>query len=317
MGFLLLLGAGLTIAGCLGDSQDAPTTAPDDPADYVITPAGYYHKDCVYDVGDEATVEDDEVIHADGSVEALPSCTHPSYASREDLEAGIPRRALDDEPGAISDAQVSEPTYNGWVSQDFKRTTSWFRKLGATWSVPTSPSHYGGQTVFLFPGFYPSSGFSIVQPVLQYGPSVAGGGNFWTMASWWCTTTICPHSTLRRVNPGDILDGTVTGSSCTSGGVCTWTITTRDRHTGQSTTLVRRDPRPMKSATTALEVYRLATCSELPSSGAVGFTVNVQNANGSWSTSGWGRQRAPNINPNCNYQESSSGANHTYLFWNP
>jgi hypothetical protein len=308
------LGAALALAGCLGNSSDAPTTTPDDPADYVITPAGYYHKDCVYDVGDESTVEDGQLTHADGSVEALPSCTHASYASLEDLEAGIPRVALDEERRVSDEAQLTEPAFTGWLIADTKWASTWFRKLAATWSVPTSPSHWGGQTIYLFPAFESAGAYSLAQPVLGYGQN--GTANDWTIASWWCTAMQgCPHSPFRRVNPGDIIDGVATGSSCTRAGVCTWTITARDRHTGQATTLVRRDPRPMTWVGTALEVWNLAACSELPSSGAEGFDISVQNGNGSWSNTGWGHWHA-NPAVNCNYRATSIGANHTYLFWN-
>ena len=30
----------------------------------------------------------------------------------------------------------------------------------------------------------PKGKFDIIQPVLQYGPSSAGGGKFWSISSW-------------------------------------------------------------------------------------------------------------------------------------
>jgi hypothetical protein len=311
--FALLLGAGLTLVGCISEPTEPSATPHADPADYLITPAGYYHKDCVYDVGDDATVEDSQVIHADGRVEALPPCTHPSYASREDLEAGLPRLALDAE-----EADLVEPSTTGWLSSLGKGATrgggGHFRKFNATWTVPAYPSHFGGQTIFLFPGFEPGNGASIAQPVLAYLPQNATIG-FWWIGSWWCTNKYgCPHSALKWVFPGDIIDGTVAGSQCSSSGVCTWTITMRDRRSAQSTTLVRRDPSPMNWVVTALEVENLASCSELPSSGAEGFTMNVQNGNGSWSVAPWSKFHSTTP-PNCHYDESTAGPSHTYLFW--
>jgi hypothetical protein len=80
---------------------------------------------------------------------------------------------------------------------------------------------------------------------------------------------------------------------------------------------VQRDPHALKIARTVLEVWLLNYCSELPSSGAEGFTVSVQNNNGSWSNTGWSGWSYAGIPVKCNYRESSVGANHAYLFWNP
>lgn len=299
----------LVVAGCAADGSESNSTAPaqqaENPADFVLTPSGYYHKDCVADVGDDATIDADgtTVTHADGTIEALPACTHPHYASLEDVAAGV-----------IAGSDV-EPTYTGWVNDDNKWATSWFKKLVASWSVPTSPPHYGGQTIFLWPGFEPNGVAAVVQPVLQYGPSAAGGGAYWTIASWYCTNASCPHSTLKRVGVGDVIEGSLVGSSCTSAGVCTWGITTKDRHSGATTSLSRRDSHPMQLAVTTLEVWNLASCNELPSSNAEAFDITVTNGNGTTSTSSWSRWKAANMNPSCQYSESSTDHAHTYLFW--
>jgi hypothetical protein len=57
----------------------------------------------------------------------------------------------------------------------------------------------------------------ILQPVLQWGPSAAGGGQYWAVASWYADGQggTSHYSTLVQVNPGDVLVGimTQTGSS--------------------------------------------------------------------------------------------------------
>src|SRR2546429_6181885 len=49
----------------------------------------------------------------------------------------------------------------------------------------------------------------IYQPVLQWGPSAAGGGSYWSVASWYVggQDGVAFHSNLVRVNPGDVLVG--------------------------------------------------------------------------------------------------------------
>ncbi len=69
--------------------------------------------------------------------------------------------------------------------------------------------------IFLFSGIQNST--MIYQPVLQWGESAAGGGNYWAVASWYVDGQggIALHSSLVQVNPGDTLVGvmTLTGQS--------------------------------------------------------------------------------------------------------
>ena len=58
----------------------------------------------------------------------------------------------------------------------------------------------------------------IYQPVLQWGSSAAGGGNYWAVASWYVDGQGGPgacHTKLVKVNPGEVLVGvmTLTGHS--------------------------------------------------------------------------------------------------------
>jgi hypothetical protein len=272
-------------------------------ADFVLTPSGYYHKDCVIDVGDDAVIEDDgSVTKSDGTRVALAACTHGHYASLDEIGAT-----------ATASPEAIEPTVNGWVEDLNKWAAAWYKKVTATWSVPTKPSHYASQTVFFFPGFQPGDASTIVQPVLQYGPSAAGGGEYWAIASWDCNKS-CPHSTLKRVSVGDVIEGTAAGTSCTKAGACTWTITTTDKTSGVSTKLVRKAAK-MEWAAVALEAYNITRCDEYPSSGAENFDISVENGNGTTSTAAWTKWSPAHV-PHCDYTVSSSDHAHAYLFWN-
>lgn len=57
--------------------------------------------------------------------------------------------------------------------------------FATTWKVPAAPTTNHQQTIFLFNSIEPASGNAILQPVLQYGPSAAGGGSYWAVASWY------------------------------------------------------------------------------------------------------------------------------------
>jgi hypothetical protein len=101
---------------------------------------------------------------------------------------------------------------SGWITN-----ANWTNRTGAplssfatTWVVPQAPSTQSGQTVFLFNGVQNST--NIYQPVLQWGASAAGGGNYWAVASWYVDGQSGPtfHSNLVNVNSGDLLVGIIT-----------------------------------------------------------------------------------------------------------
>ena len=85
------------------------------------------------------------------------------------------------------------------------------RSIVSSWIVPAPPTTQSGQLIYLFNGLQDQAGSEILQPVLQWGTSGAGGGDFWSVASWhvdsknqaFCTPSI-------RVNPGDQLIGAMT-----------------------------------------------------------------------------------------------------------
>ncbi|KAJ7642224.1 hypothetical protein FB45DRAFT_1054497 [Roridomyces roridus] len=88
---------------------------------------------------------------------------------------------------SASSNSTKVPQQSGWITY-----ASWLNTNSApissfttTWTVPPAPKTFNGQTVFLFNSIEPSSGNAILQPVLQYGPSAAGGGQYWSVASWY------------------------------------------------------------------------------------------------------------------------------------
>ena len=82
----------------------------------------------------------------------------------------------------------------------------------STWTVPPAPSTDSGQTIFLFNGIQNyGTNYGILQPVLQWGPSAAGGGSYWSIASWYVTSGgDAFHTTLIQVDEGDVLIGLMT-----------------------------------------------------------------------------------------------------------
>ena len=89
--------------------------------------------------------------------------------------------------------------------------------FGAEWVVPLPPLKKSDQLIYLFIGLggahiLPDSNSItyILQPVLQWGMSPAGGGEYWAICNWLVTSEgLYFHDSLIKVNSGDRLQGIV------------------------------------------------------------------------------------------------------------
>jgi len=105
---------------------------------------------------------------------------------------------------------------SGWIAYAYwsNGTGTTFRRFTSKWKVPPSPSSSADplQTIFLFNGIQNTgTNFGILQPVLQWGTSAAGGGPSWSIASWYVTSGgQAFHTQLVPVSEGDVLTGTMT-----------------------------------------------------------------------------------------------------------
>ena len=114
------------------------------------------------------------------------------------------------------------PITDGWIIN-----TEWTNTSGnpisyfsASWIVPPAPGTDNGQLVYLFNGIQQNSGGPfILQPVLQWGSSPAGGGKYWSITNWYVDGQggTALHGNLVQVNPGDVIQGimTLTGQTGT------------------------------------------------------------------------------------------------------
>lgn len=272
------------------------------PEGYVITPFGYFHPSCVLKVakGETLLAKGRILQRADGTLKNIPECAYPHYAASGAIVAA-------------SATKVESPTINGWVESESVTTSTSYGEIVADWVVPPAPASIAGQTVFFFPGMEDSNDVvSIIQPVLQFGPSAAGGGNNWAVASWnCCPSGTADFSTLVSVNEGDVIQGTVESTCGTGTESCsTWNITTADETTGGSTALSNS---PSEGQTfnwafgAVLEAYGIAQCSNYPSNGGI-FFFNLalydynfnQISSPGWSGTDW----ASGATPQCSYSQN-------------
>jgi hypothetical protein len=156
-------------------------------------------------------------------------------------------------------------TDNGWVTftgwyNPYTKPISYF---GTDWNVPPNPKTYTGQTLFIFNSIEPASGGAILQPVLQFGPSAAGGGEYWAITSWYVVGDQAYTAPgLYFVPEGTFLGGQIRliGSKPRRGEFSY----TSDFYGYSGTTLTVLNIPQLVWATETLEVYNVSECTEFP-----------------------------------------------------
>jgi hypothetical protein len=281
----------------------APTQAPKAAAPVatklVATPGGYRDPSLVH------LIEPDHVLTLEnGNLRKMHVAGHEvvDFGVLRQRQTGIPLM-----PGNVARDPAKVPALgSGWISY-----ASWTNNTGhpvsrfsTTWVVPPAPSTDHGQTIFLFNGIQNST--MIYQPVLQWGPSAAGGGSYWAVASWYVDGQGGPafHSNLVRVNSGDVLTGVMhlTGQSGTQ-------FSYGCEFTGiANTSLPINNVQELTWNIETLEAYGIQQCSDYPNTNFTAFTgIDLQTTAGhpaiTWSANnavtdcGQSARIASNANP--------------------
>jgi len=244
---------------------------------WVQVPGQLMRQDCVHEIPKGAKV----TISEDGQVTGDVTLNDKLIAHYDPCpEAPIPtRHAVGAGMAPSGKNQGHNPGWNGWVEAS-QEDLSWLGGsdnidyMSGEWYVPNNPS-MNGALIYFFNGIEPSSQNWILQPVLQYGYSPAGGGYYWGIASWLVGTGGAWHSPLVKVNAGDKLWG-FTEQTGQSGGTSYWESEAYDLTTGAYSWI---------TASTwglhwtwayegVLEVYGVNYCAQLPSSGYAYFFYN-------------------------------------------
>jgi hypothetical protein len=82
--------------------------------------------------------------------------------------------------------------------------------IQTSWTVPAAPMTNDNQLLYIFNGLENSTQSDIMQPVLQWGVSPAGGGQFWAIANWYVWSGGAGYSPLISVSSGATLQGLIT-----------------------------------------------------------------------------------------------------------
>jgi hypothetical protein len=189
--------------------------------------------------------------------------------------------------GRTTNLGISAPlSENGWIENSGWTNTSTdpITYFSTTWVVPPPPASQDGQTIYLFNGLEQSgtgaepNGPFILQPVLQWGTSEAGGGNYWTITNWYANGPggTALYSSLIQVNSGDVLQGvmTLTGQSGSD-------YSYLSSFVGYSAAdLTVTDIDLLTWACETLECYNISQCSDYPNTIMTAmYGINIKTGN--------------------------------------
>ena len=212
------------------------------PPGHVLAPGGYRHASLIH-----AVPEGHHVRRRKGQVQLVHRTTR-RIVSRY-------KWVSDEEP--IPDIGSGWVTYVWWLNN----SGSPISQLSTEWIVPPPPTMQSSQTVFLFNALEDAQNNDLVQPVLQWGISHAGGGPYWAISNWYVDTTgHVSFSRLVQVQPGNILTGIISMNK-QNGSVFSYVSSflgypELDMHVDGVTELIW--------ASQTLEAYQIGDCSEYP-----------------------------------------------------
>jgi hypothetical protein len=171
--------------------------------------------------------------------------------------------------GATPNLGTGWITYSSWLNTTGTPISSFV----TTWTVPRAPRTHSGQVIFLFNGIEPNDYSHILQPVLQWGASAAGGGNYWAVASWYVGGGQAFHTNLVTVNEGDVLVGVMSLLGQAAG---LYNYSSSFQGLANTTLTINNNPE-LTWASETLEAYGVTQCADYPGTDATPMTqINLR-----------------------------------------
>ncbi|KAJ7095656.1 hypothetical protein C8R44DRAFT_890054 [Mycena epipterygia] len=226
--------------------------------------------------------------HANANMHEVPVGGCIAHVGAEihviDPNGGLIHVALP-KPTTTAPVVAPQPEETGWVAYAYWSNPgpSPISSFTTTWTVPPAPITDNGQTIFLFNSIEPSSGDGILQPVLQYGCSTAGGSNYWSVATWYIYQDQIFYTNLVPVDVGQTLNGIV--SLVRQSGL-TYTYTSEFGNVA-GTSLTVNGTEELTFATETLEVYSVTKESDFPPGSTEFSQINLILSSGVTPSVGW------------------------------
>ena len=197
----------------------AQVTVNDD--DLVMTPGGQRARSIVHLISPGTILDGEDGKFRNLTPEGESICDFGTIPRRQTGKPLMPGNVSIPQPITHDSVAAAVPKSlgQGWITfADFTPDSELPVSVFSTsWVVPPAPMAANDQLVFIFPGIQNET--MILQPVLQWGISAAGGGNHWAVASWYADgqNGKAFHTKLITVQPGNTLTGIITLTGSTSG----------------------------------------------------------------------------------------------------
>lgn len=299
---ILVLLAGLGASPAV-DGAKQPAVPAAVPADYVVTPFGFVHKTCYRKAAERDRIGADGVVtHKDGTPETLQRCGY----SRLDTRTLKP---LTDSP--------AQPN-GGWDAAAYWSSSSALGSMSAQFVVPAPPAAPAGSTIFLFVGTTQRDGNGILQTVLQYGPSSAGGDASWAVANWYCCFLgQVNSSSLVSASQGDTITTALTTAGQEANGTFSWTFATSVGSQSVPPYTVDTPNPQVLSFGGALESYGVTDCTQLPRSPLTFNNLKLTSITGNSFAPAWiPYPTQPAISCNWSVSSGQTGSSATITYGN-
>jgi len=220
---------------------------------YIPTPGGSRSQSCTHFVPDGYIVEDLK-----------------SHSLIRNVETGEVLKTVKKCPYPTKRISIKSPELPyGWAAYAYSLSLGEITGYDGKWTVPGNPvDSTDSQVLFLFTGLQNNYDLeadvtNIIQPVLQWGVSAAGGGNYWALASWYVDSMDNAYfSSLVQTTAENLITGTMDKKDSTPSSV--WTIESLDTTSNLSTTLNIATNTSEPDAFVTLEVYNVDSCQDYP-----------------------------------------------------
>jgi len=244
--------------------------------DWELVPGGLAYTECIHEMpfGSEILPNGDIALNS-RVIERVEPCPYPSLVQ-------VPNEGEDT---SSTETRIPSAWKPSWWLTSWWDSPAEITNFHVTWTVPNNPRTASGQTIFLFPSVTPTNGSAIAQPVLQWGSSAAGGGNYWALGNWILVGESTVYkSPLVSTAPGHTINGAMTRGNGTA---TNWTVGFVDVSAGSGAH--NNNWNSGVSSWRAIqggvfEVWGVASnqCNRLPNSTGTVFThVTVTTVNGS------------------------------------
>ncbi|KAF8319999.1 hypothetical protein DL93DRAFT_1920695 [Clavulina sp. PMI_390] len=251
-----ILRASFAILAFIAPTFAAPATA--DSNGMVVTPVGLRPAEHVHEVPSGGSIK-----HVGNAVHLLDAAGKVLHIAHKNASVSTTKRF-----------ETGWTAYTGWYNSD---SSNPIENFVTSWTVPPAPQTNNGQTVFLFNSIEPSDFSAILQPVVQYGGSAAGGGAYWSIASWYVGSSGTYYTKLYNVNVGDELTGVIhldsqSGSS--------FNYTSSFSNIPAAGALALTGSSELVWATETLECYSITAASDYPAGTTVFNNIQLTGKNG-------------------------------------